>query len=104
MSIKPLKIVRKFFVVVDSSTGECLTDDDTIDGAFSYVHMCVEGLQYSKLGLSDKLLFTELDKCRVFEEFSEAERVAKEWQEKDPEGDFDVLTIVENQATLYTLE
>lgn len=107
--IKPMQVVRKFFVVVDSTTGEALSESGDVEGSVGFGYVKIDGLDHfseerkSGLGLGGKLLITQLEDCKIFKDENDAKRVAAELQAADPDGDFDVWTIVEHKATIFTL-
>lgn len=102
--IQPIKLVKKFYVVYSSSDGMCLSDNGEVEGAYSYGEVRLDGdMQDSHLGLVGKLLFTYMSDCRLFKDKVAAEAECNKRNKKDPEGEYQVLTIEKHEAVLYTL-
>lgn len=102
--IQPIKLVKKFYVVYSGSYGMCLSENGEIDGAYTYGQVRLDGdMQDSDLGLVGRLLFTHMSDCRLFKDKAAAEAECNKRNKKDPEGEYEVLTIEKHEAVLYTL-
>lgn len=98
------KHVSTFYIVQDASCGQCLSPDGELNGGFSYGAVQLEPRQNDEpLNLNGQILFTGIDDCLIFENFSDARTVATAMQEKDPEGEYQVVEIKKLEAVLYTL-
>lgn len=98
------KHISTFYIVQDSSCGQCLSPDGELNGGLSYGAVQIEPRQNDEpLNLTGQILFTGIDDCLIFENLSDARTVAVAMQEKDPEGEYEVVEIKKLEVVLYTL-
>lgn len=103
--IEKMKQVQKLYFILEASSCECLTEDGEIGGTYSYGEVRFHNYaRDTQIGLHGKLVFTDIDNCKLFTDFEEANAKADELQQKDPDGEYSVITIIKNEVVLYTLE
>jgi hypothetical protein len=103
--IEQIKQLGKYYIIVEATSCECLSDDGDIGGTYAYGQVAFRDYAAdTQIGLAGKLVFTDIDNCKLFIDFEEAQAKAQELQDGDPSGEYSVLTIVKNEVTLYTLE